>query len=263
MKRLSGLTVLLAASALILTGCTSSPPAATTTSSTSAPVSTAGAASSSTTSGSMLSLTVPSSSEAPPSDVSTSPPAASVSPPSTVITSGPSTVATSAHVSSTKPSASSSKPSAVETGPWPSTLSSAQVGEAKAALTAYEGYEHLVDQAYMKPGQDWSKQAAKLAADPERSNFLSNLKATAQLGQYTAGTALIHPQVTKVQPALVHLSVCMDSTNIGFFDKSGKSIKAPNQAGSFYRHPSQIDVGQYVGGQWLVTVVTSDFGHTC
>ena len=252
MKRLPGLFSLVVASVVGLTGCTTSTGALPST--TGIAVATSDA--STTATGVVLSLTLPTSS--PP--MSTPP---SSAPPTVVSSSAAPTSATSLPSTSKPTPSTTTSHRAAAAGPWPSSLSPAQVDEAKAAIAAYVAYEHLVDEAYTKPGEDWSKQATKLAADPERSNFLSNLKATAELGQYTSGSAVLKPQVTKVQPALVHLSVCVDSSSIGFFDKNGRSIKAPNQAGSYYRHSSQIDVGQYVGGQWLVTIVTSDFKHSC
>jgi hypothetical protein len=69
--------------------------------------------------------------------------------------------------------------------------------------------------------------------------------------------------VTKVEPALITITDCVDKTANGFFDKSRQSIKAPDVSGSFYRHPSEIQVGQYVNGQWLVTLTTDDWTKTC
>ena len=137
------------------------------------------------------------------------------------------------------------------------------MAEAQAAIAAYTGYYKLVDQAYAAPGKDWSSKAARWATDPVKSSFLQNVAGTAQLGQYRTGSIAVHPTVTKVEPALVTMTACVDSTNMGFFDKDGNSIKAPDAPGSYFRHVSEVQVAQYQGNQWLVTFITDDYTKTC
>ena len=137
------------------------------------------------------------------------------------------------------------------------------MAEAQAAIAAYTGYYKLVDQAYMDPGKNWSAEVANWATDPEKSSFLHNMAGTAQLGQHGTGSTVVHPTVTKVEPALVTMTVCVDSTEAGFFDKAGNSIKAPDAPGSYFRHVSNVQVAQYEGGAWLVTFVTDDYNSTC
>jgi hypothetical protein len=147
--------------------------------------------------------------------------------------------------------------------PWPADLTPDQVAQAQAAIAAYVGYITLVDQAYADPGKDWSADAAKWATDPVRSSFLNNLAGTAALGQYRKGSVAVYPTVTEVEPGLVTMSVCHDSTNAGFFDATGASIKAPDAPGTYFRHLSEVQVAQYEGGQWLVTFITDDYNSQC
>jgi hypothetical protein len=142
-------------------------------------------------------------------------------------------------------------------------LTRPQIIEAKSALTAYTAYYALIDQAYTKPGKDWSGPVAKLAADPEKSSLIRYLAATAKLGQYRSGHLQLYPKVTKVVAGVVDLTACVDATNVGFFDKTGKSIKAPNAPGSYFRHISKAKVLEYVGNQWLVTTINSDYSQPC
>jgi len=100
-------------------------------------------------------------------------------------------------------------------------LTRPQIIEAKSALTAYTAYYALIDQAYTKPGKDWSGPVAKLAADPEKSSLIRYLAATAKLGQYRSGHLQLYPKVTKVVAGVVDLTACVDATNVGFFDKTG------------------------------------------
>ena len=162
----------------------------------------------------------------------------------------------------TSSSAVSPSPPA-STNPWPADLTPEQIAQAQAAIAAYVGYVKLIDQAYAAPGRDWSVEAAKWATDPVKSSFLQNLAGTAARGQYATGATAVYPQVTKVEPGLATMTVCVDATSTGFFDKDGKSIKAPDASGSYYRHPSEVQVAQYEGGTWLVTFITDDYTKTC
>lgn len=151
--------------------------------------------------------------------------------------------------------------------PLPTDLTPEQAAQAQAAITAYEGYTKLIDQAFTDPGRDWSAEIAKWATDPEKSKFLETVAGTAALGQYWDGALVIEPTVVKVEPGVVTLSVCVDATNTGFYDKSGNSIKAPNAPGTYFRHPSTVTVAEFQGGdqgnQWLVLTVVDDYNTTC
>ena len=149
------------------------------------------------------------------------------------------------------------------TGPWPKGSTPKQIDQVKAAIVAYDGYYRVINQGMAAPGKDWTKEAIEYTANPVRSNLLETLKGTAKLGQYRTGAITVNPRATKVQNGLITLTDCVDATNMGYFDKSGKSIKAPNAAGSYYRHVSVAQVALYVGNQWLVTYVTDDYNKTC
>ena len=184
---------------------------------------------------------------------------------SSSVTSSPSqtVTSTSSQTSASSSFANTSAPQSTATSPWPADLTPDQVAAAQAAIAAYVGYYQLVDQAYMDPGKDWTSEVSKWATDPEKSSFLRNMAGTAQLGQYGTGSTAVYPQVTKVEPGVVTMSVCVDSTAAGFFDKDGKSIKAPDAPGSYFRHVSEVQVAKYVGDQWLVTFITDDYNTTC
>ena len=184
----------------------------------------------------------------------------SISSSQTVISTSSPTPSSSASLSSTP---LSSAPPTSTAPPWPADLTPDQVGEAQAAITAYTGYYKLIDQSYADPGKDWSTEAAQWTTDPVKSSLLRNLAGTAQLGQYRSGSIAVHPTVTKVEPALVTMTDCVDATNVGFFDKNGNSIKAPDAPGTYFRHRAEVQVAQYEGGQWLVTFITDDYNTTC
>ena len=184
----------------------------------------------------------------------------SISSSQTVISTSSPTPSSSASPSSPPPSPTSPTSTAP---PWPADLTADQVAEAQAAIAAYVGYGKLIDQSYADPGKDWSTEAAQWTTDPVKSSLLRNLAGTAQLGQYRSGSIAVHPTVTKVEPALVTMTDCVDATNVGFFDKNGNSIKAPDAPGTYFRHRAEVQVAQYEGGQWLVTFITDDYNTTC
>src|SRR6476646_4708445 len=179
---------------------------------------------------------------------------------SSSVTSSPSqtVTSTSSQTSASSSFANTSAPQSTATSPWPADLTPDQVAAAQAAIAAYTGYYKLVDQAYADPSRDWSTDAAQVAADPVKSSFLRNVAGTAELGQYRNGSIVVHPIVVKVEPGVVSMTACVDATDMGFFDKAGKSIKAPNAPGSYFRHLSEVQVAKYEGDQWLVTFITDD-----
>jgi len=228
---------------LTLSGCTS----------TSAPAATPPASSTSTSS---TTSSVSTSASPTPAGISSS-----VAAPATSRSTTAKPIAPTKSIAPTTTKPASSPPTT--TALWPATLTPAQIKEAKSALTAYTAYYALLEQAFAKPGKDWSGPFAKVASDPDKFSILRYLKATAKLGQYGSGHIRLIPRVTKIQTAAVELTVCVDTSNEGFFDKTGKSIKAPDAPGSYYRHPSKAAVYEYVGNQWLVTTINDDFSKTC
>lgn len=149
------------------------------------------------------------------------------------------------------------------TNPWPDTLTPEQAADAQAAVDALMGYSALIDAAFADPGRDWSEEIKKWAGDPARTEFVNAIQGTAELGQYGTGTVGVFPTVTNVEGAVADITVCFDSTNVGFFDKNGSSIKAPDVPGSYLRHPAQVEVARYASGAWLVTTVIDDYSKTC
>lgn len=196
-------------------------------------------------------------------DLTTSASQSATNSPSSSRASDTTSASSTATSSSSTAAPSSVQTSAATTGPWPRELSPAQVEDAKAAITAYVGYYDLVNRAYADPSADWSTEVKQWAAGSVADRFLANISGTAELGQYRTGTIVVEPEVTQVQTALVDLDACVDATAMGFFDRNGVSIKAPDAPGSYFRHPSKIQVGQFEGGQWLVQSITDDYTVTC
>jgi len=227
---------------LTLSGCTSS----------SAPAATPPTASTTTTGASSTAMSVSTSARVPPTVVSSS-------------VSSSTTLPSSTTAKSTAPTKTklTSAPRPTTTALWPATLTPGQITEAKSALAAFTAYYAVFDKAFAHPDKDWSASFAKVASDPEKSSTLRYLKATAKLGQYGSGHIRLISRVTKVQTAIVELTVCVDTSNVGFFDKTGRSIKAPDAPGSYYRHPAKVGVYEFVGNQWLVTTINNDFSKTC
>lgn len=135
--------------------------------------------------------------------------------------------------------------------------------DSEAALAAYRGFYALISRAYADPSADWSEEVKRWATGPAADQFLAGLAGMAQKGQYASGEVRVEPTVTQVQSGLVDIRACVDSTDLGLFDKDGQSIKAPDVPGSYFRRPSQAQVGQFEGGAWLVVSFADDFSVSC
>ena len=144
----------------------------------------------------------------------------------TSATASPTVISTSSPTPSSSGSFSSapvsSPPPASSAPPWPADLTPDQVAEAQAAIAAYTGYWHVLDQALAEPGKDWSAEINQYATGTEADSSLAYLKQLAAAGQYASGSTGISPLVTKVEPALITITDCVDKTDNGFFDKSGQ-----------------------------------------
>ena len=130
-------------------------------------------------------------------------------------------------------------------------------------MTAYLAYWAVVDQTGADPGNDWTAQVDGVAAGPVRDGLLETAKETAARGQRAVGTTTVEPMVTEVEAALVSIDACVDKSDTDFLDSSGTSIKAPNAAGTYFRHPATAQVGQFQDGRWLVAATTDDWSKTC
>jgi len=95
------------------------------------------------------------------------------------------------------------------------------------------------------------------------SQLVEALTQTAARGQRTAGSAQISPVVASAEPALVIIQDCVDSSSADFLDSNGNSIKAPDAAGTYYRHPASAQVVQVLDGSWRVALASDDWSTTC
>lgn len=153
-------------------------------------------------------------------------------------------------------------PTSATSNPWPDDLTPDQVADAQAALAAYRSYWQVLDQAVADPGQDWTAQLAAVAIGPEYDLALKDFAQAAESGQRAVGATTVEPVVTKVEPALITITACVDKSNTDILDSSGNSIKAPNQPGSYFRHVSVAQVGKF-DTKWLVTNTSDDWNKTC
>jgi hypothetical protein len=149
--------------------------------------------------------------------------------------------------------------------PWPAGLTPAQVSvsDAKAALDVYGRYQALVGVAGANPAKDWTEEVSSVATALAESQLVEALTQTAVRGQRTTGSAQISPIVTRTQPSLVMIQDCVDSSNSDFLDSEGKSIKAPDASGTYYRHPATAQVVQVQDGSWRVAIASDDWSTRC
>ena len=245
MRRL-GIAVACVGAAMLVAGCTSS--SSTTTPATS---------STSVASSSLVSSVAPASS----APVSTA-----------VVSSTPvSAPSTSVAQSSARPS-TSSKPtttSGTVKVVVPTTLASTAKSDAQFAVTAYEGMLAVSDQARAKPSSDWTKAVRTYAGDPYAASFLASIQQNAASGIRGSGHIAVAVAVTSVAARQIVISGCVDTSAVKISDKSGKSIKAPNQPGSYWRFPQTVTLYKYAlkdapkTGGWLVSEIKSNLQKTC
>ena len=61
----------------------------------------------------------------------------------------------------------------------------------------------------------------------------------------------------------VEIVDCVDKTATDYLESNGGSVKAPDQAGSYFRHPSNVQMVQLQDGRWAVSFTTDDWSETC
>lgn len=115
--------------------------------------------------------------------------------------------------------------------PLPADLTQEQIAAARAAIEVYQAYWRLSDQASADPGRDWSAQVSEVAAGTSADAFLKELASLSKRGLHTTGRTTIEGTVTKVEPALVYLTGCVDvsSTDPG---PSGAPTEVPEASSS-------------------------------
>jgi len=122
---------------------------------------------------------------------------------------------------------------------------------------------HLVAVAGANPAKDWTSEISAVANAVAKSQLVEALTQIAARGQRTAGSAQISPVVTGTEPSLVIIQDCVDTSNADFLDSDGKSIKAPDAAGTYYRHAATAQVVQVQDGGWRVAVASDDWSTRC
>ena len=120
--------------------------------------------------------------------------------------------------------------------------------DAQAAVEAYRGYWRMVDLAIADPGRDWSQQVAQYATGPAEADLVQALRDLSSQGQRAVGTTVVVPQVSKIDGGGIVIIDCVDKTTTDILDAAGKSIKAPDEPGSYFRHPSTAQLAQLQDG---------------
>ena len=174
-----------------------------------------------------------------------------------------STTSSTSTVPSTSRSVTEVAPIGSSPPPWPSTLSIEEIAAAQGAIAAYRSYWQTVDLAAAQPGQDWTEEIAFYATGIEQQSLLDTLRKLVARGYHTVGSTGISPRVTSVQPGVVAITDCVDKSATDSLDSNGTSVKAPDVAGSYFRHPSTAQMAQLTDGRWAVVFMTDDWSQTC
>jgi hypothetical protein len=160
-----------------------------------------------------------------------------------------------------------SRPTNISSIDLPKDLTPDQRADADLAVAAYGGWVNFIDEAWEKPGAQWSAGAALWAAGAPKDQFLKGIAKAGEMGIHGAGRSKMSVRVTRVGRGVVSLSVCMDSSAVDVISAKGKSIKAPNQSGSYWRSPGVIEVLKVDSGnplhEWLVSAAHFDMTKSC
>jgi len=146
--------------------------------------------------------------------------------------------------------------------PWPSTLAADEFAAAQSAITSYRSYWRTMDRAVAQPGDDWTDEISVDATGPAKTSALETLSDLAGGNYRVVGFTGTSPQVIKVSPGNVEVVDCVDKTATDYLESNGGSVKAPDQAGSYFRHPSNVQMVQLQDGRWAVSFTTDDWSET-
>lgn len=125
------------------------------------------------------------------------------------------------------------------------------------------------DDSYADPSKDWTKEIRTYEADPLAASDIASLKESAAEGSYGSGHVSVDVTVSSVTAHKIVITGCVDTSRVKVFDKSGNSIKAPNQSGSYWRFVQTATLYKYAlkdapkTGGWLVSEVESNLKKTC
>jgi len=147
--------------------------------------------------------------------------------------------------------------------PLPADLTQEQITDATAALEVYRQYWALLDEANSTPGINRSEQISRVAIDDAAQLFAENDNLLVTNGYHIVGLTTVEAQVTKVEPALMHVSACIDVSGTEVIDAEGRSLGAADSPSSHLRFISNAQIGRFVGGRWLMTVDNIDRNATC
>ncbi len=185
--------------------------------------------------------------------------------------------ATSSPVTSSRPATSASAtsplssfvkptPSVVDPttpNPWPADLTPEQVTDAQAAIEAYRKYWKMVDIAGTQPGSNWIEQVSSVATGPAKEGILQTLSQLADRETQATGTTAVFPEVVNVEPGVVVISDCVDKTATDLLDSAGRSVKAPDAPGTYFRHAVTAQMVQTNDAHWVLAIKTDDWSQTC
>ena len=168
----------------------------------------------------------------------------------------------------TSPSSSSLKPTPsvadpTTPNPWPDGLTPEQVADAQAAIEGYRQYWRLVDTAGAQPSSNWTDQFSLVATGPAKESILRTLSLLVDRQTRATGTTGVSPEAVDVQPGAVVISDCVDKTDTDLLDSAGKSVKAPDAPGTYFRHPASAQMVQTTDAHWVLAIKTDDWSQTC
>ncbi len=172
-------------------------------------------------------------------------------------------LASAGHTRETSPSGSTSGVS------LPPDTKSPEEAAAQAALTVYESYWQISEQAGHAPrGKDWRPELAKAMADPALTDYVNEVANLASVPAHTVGRYGRAPKVTSVsigEPPRVVITDCLDATDQHLVSdkagEAGRNLDHPDQP-RHYEFEAQL-VRYPEPDRWLVQQVQARLEKPC
>ena len=121
----------------------------------------------------------------------------------------------------------------------------------------------MVDVAIARPTEDWTEQVQQHADGPAQAALMEILGQLVERGRHASGATSVNPVVVDVQPALVVISDCVDKTATDIVDSTGKSVKAPDAPGTYFRHQASVNMIETADHRWVLVQKTDNWSQTC
>lgn len=135
--------------------------------------------------------------------------------------------------------------------------------DAEKAAKVYREMWAFNQDSGARPGEDWTQEGAEVMADSLLSEDRDTLEELVLNNATLLGQVSATMDVVEVKPQMVVIRGCVDTSQWDLH-RDGKSTKAPNRKGSYWRFVQTATIYEYKSiKRWLVSEIDSNFDQTC